>query len=217
MLGDLENQAIYQAAPLPDNEGPHALLRRRSPDHFVFPLRVNCRNTAQVASGIEIACGLVPGYSRLVRGEPGPDIETHFFQEPREQEDILRRCLTQSTRHFAPGEIVVLSSREDRMSCAGQLVRRSRSLALAPLRAIARAAREIGYTTIHAFKGLEAPVVILTDIESVSRDDAVALLYVGMSRARFQLVILLPEKLREQWSSRVQAGFVQRAQGRNRT
>ena len=39
------------------------------------------------------------------------------------------------------------------------------------------------YGTIHAFKGLDAPAVILTDIDDVSGAAAEALLYVGLTRA----------------------------------
>jgi superfamily I DNA/RNA helicase len=52
---------------------------------------------------------------------------------------------------------------------------------------------DLAYSTIHAFKGLERPVVIIIDGEAASVDESDALLYVAMSRARLRLFILLPQ------------------------
>ena len=49
---------------------------------------------------------------------------------------------------------------------------------------------DLAYSTIHAFKGLERPVVIIIDAEAASIDESDALLYVAMSRARLRLFIL---------------------------
>jgi len=61
----------------------------------------------------------------------------------------------------------------------------------------------IPYTTISAFKGLEADIVILTDIEKLDGYWWQAVLYVGMTRARVELVVLLPEKLRNIYNVKV--------------
>jgi ATP-dependent exoDNAse (exonuclease V) beta subunit len=60
---------------------------------------------------------------------------------------------------------------------------------------------EVFTTTIHQFKGLESPVVVLAEIMSSSAQDLEPLLYVGCSRARNHLAILasaeLPEGIRD--------------------
>lgn len=48
-------------------------------------------------------------------------------------------------------------------------------------------------TTIHAFKGLERPVVILAEIGERHREDLPRYLYVGASRARNHLIVLAAE------------------------
>jgi superfamily I DNA/RNA helicase len=48
----------------------------------------------------------------------------------------------------------------------------------------------IGYCSIQSFKGLEAPVVIVTDIERVADNEAMALFYVAITRAVHRLIIL---------------------------
>lgn len=49
---------------------------------------------------------------------------------------------------------------------------------------------EIFYTTVHQFKGLESPVVILIEISPTTHQDLLNLLYTGCSRARNHLIIL---------------------------
>jgi superfamily I DNA/RNA helicase len=65
----------------------------------------------------------------------------------------------------------------------------------------------VRYTSVHAFKGLEAPAIILTDIENVDDEQSKALLYVGMSRARVRLHVFMHERLRSRYDSMVDAGL----------
>ncbi|NJO84477.1 MAG: ATP-binding domain-containing protein [Blastochloris sp.] len=50
--------------------------------------------------------------------------------------------------------------------------------------------RTVRVSTIHAFKGLESPVIILTELDAVYKDTLDQLLYIGISRARNHLVII---------------------------
>jgi hypothetical protein len=63
------------------------------------------------------------------------------------------------------------------------------------------ASGEVFGSTIHSFKGLESPVVILAEIEPYVARDLEAVLYVGCSRACHHLIILaatdLPQSLRQ--------------------
>ncbi|MDZ7301724.1 MAG: ATP-binding domain-containing protein [candidate division KSB1 bacterium] len=70
----------------------------------------------------------------------------------------------------------------------------------------------ISFATIQAFKGMESPVVVLCDVDRIEGREPQSLLYVGMSRARSLLIVLLHEqtkpfvrqavarKLEEGWS-----------------
>ncbi|HEY9668253.1 MAG TPA: ATP-binding domain-containing protein, partial [Coleofasciculaceae cyanobacterium] len=55
--------------------------------------------------------------------------------------------------------------------------------------------QEILCNTIHQFKGLESPVVILVETELRSFERLRNWLYVGTSRARNHLIILQPDEL----------------------
>ena len=62
------------------------------------------------------------------------------------------------------------------------------------------------WTTIHAFKGLEYPVVILADVMSSDRDEVDSRLYVGMSRARLKLIVLCDVTTRAMLDQRIIEG-----------
>jgi superfamily I DNA/RNA helicase len=49
---------------------------------------------------------------------------------------------------------------------------------------------QIPYCTIHAFKGLEAPAIVLTDIEAVEGPAMENLFYVAVTRATDRLIVL---------------------------
>ncbi len=57
----------------------------------------------------------------------------------------------------------------------------------------------ITFSTIHGFKGLENSYIILTDIERMGNDEFKSLLYVGMSRAKVALVLLVDQRAREEY------------------
>ena len=82
-------------------------------------------------------------------------------------------------------------------SAAFFLQQNNPSLNLSPLNA--REDNNIGYCTVHAFKGMESQVVILTDIENIKGRQSESLLYIGMSRAKIRLCILMSEKCRDDW------------------
>jgi len=60
---------------------------------------------------------------------------------------------------------------------------------------------EIFCTTVHSFKGLESPVIILAEIDAYAAQDLETVLYVGCSRACHHLVVLasadLPEDIKQ--------------------
>jgi superfamily I DNA/RNA helicase len=50
----------------------------------------------------------------------------------------------------------------------------------------------VRYATVHAFKGLEAPAVIVTDLDQAATTHTFdSLLYVGLTRATDRLVALI--------------------------
>ena len=57
---------------------------------------------------------------------------------------------------------------------------------------------EVRVATIHRYKGLESPCVVLAEIDGrVEPSDLAGLLYVGATRARSHLVVVAGERLRD--------------------
>ena len=201
MFGDFERQAIYsqpQVLKMSTDKGKD-ILKKRSPNHFIYPLRTNCRNTKKISVGLEVACKLDPRYAKILHTESGADIEIAFYHDMKEQKNQIAEHLTSLRKIYTNNEIIILSPKENIASCAEQLSKNNPSLKLKPLVSIVQENSVVGYTTIQGYKGLEAPAVILSDIEELEGAYAEALLYIGMSRARINLVLIMHEKCREKY------------------
>jgi len=90
-------------------------------------------------------------------------------------------------------EIVVLSACNADKCCAAYL---SSSSWKGRIRSYETSTRAIRYCSIHRFKGLEAPCIIITDIEKLGDAERASLLYVALTRAVNKVVILAHESVR---------------------
>lgn len=216
MFGDFERQSIYTRQELDGGLKLPEAVRRRSPVHFSYPIRTNCRNTETIAVGLEMVCRLKPGYSRVLQTGRAEDIDVNFYRTPKEQVALFKTRLKGLSQSLLPSEVVVLSTREDASSCAEMLFRQGGLPKLEPLRNRKTDHSSVGFTTIQAFKGMEAPGVILTDIEELVGEKAEALLYIGMSRARQRLVMLMHEDCRHTYLRAVRDGFTYKTKGRKK-
>jgi superfamily I DNA/RNA helicase len=129
---------------------------------------------------------LVPGYRRIRRPDDGIDPEFHFYRAPEEQDGILRRVLLKlEAEGFPPRDIVVLSPFRN---CAASRLAEKGSDG-DRFQPYSDGASGVRWATIHSFKGLEAPAIILTDIDDVESTAARDLFYIGLTRSVQRLVI----------------------------
>ncbi len=199
MFGDLERQAIY-ARPLADEEMALAeVLKERSPNFARMRLLKNCRNCAPIATAVERAFCMDPGYDGVLEEASGPGITVQYYRNAREQKKRLARTLEKNREVFSSQEIAVLSFKNDRDCCAAAAQEDNPRLRLFPRRSRTANGRGTGYCTIHAFKGMEAPAIIITDAHNLATEHARALLYTGMTRARIRLSILMDQESQPAW------------------
>lgn len=193
MFGDFENQAIYAR-----KQELQRIANDVASSSVVVDLRDNCRNTPAVAALVRLLGGLSPDYRRVLRPNDGTEPEVCYYETADEQVDALAAQLEKVVKAgFRESEITVLSPRADG-SCATRLeARGSWKSRLRSLRD-SRHRDLIVHGTVHSFKGLEAPVVVLTDIEEIASEDAQALFYIGTTRATSRLVVLANGNVREQ-------------------
>ncbi len=191
LFGDLEKQAIYSGDVLE----PVALLQQRAGSAPVFSLRVNCRNSPRIATLVHLLGGLSPDYSRVLRPDNGIEPELKYFKTPADHQSLFIKVLESwYGEGIGGGEIAVLSPRADKSCLAAQI---SQELWRSRLRPRGDATGgQISYASIHAFKGLEASAVLVTDIEQLLGDAALDLFYVAVTRALHRLTILVNESVR---------------------
>ena len=175
IFGDFSQQAIFSDIPEGDMK---ALLDERTA--FVrFRLLTNCRNTKPIAGEIMTITGFDKN-SFYIKTE-GPPVTFYEWKDREDEkaqlEALLDRFIKRET--VSPGQITILAPVRREHSAAADLA--------VPVGDFTpRNRKTVTFSTIQAFKGLENSVIILTDINSYSRD---SLMYVGMSRARSVLFV----------------------------
>ncbi len=182
-FGDFSNQAIY----LNDPDKAVRLLSTRANFTRLPPLTINCRNTRTIAREISVLTGTgLPGFPDLA---PRGDSVDSFFPGSatlmaKKAEEIVMEL---EGSGIPTDRLIILSAKRLENSCVVH------SPALMEL----IQAGKVRFRTIHAFKGLEASYVILTDLDKLDTKQAERLLYTGLSRAKIKLYLVLPKHLSE--------------------
>ena len=168
-----DNQRIYErATSFPITTEP-------------FPLTENCRNTREIhdvvmlfyRSGAKPECGGPAGEPpKLITPDPGQTeqqaVAAHIDWLVRDQ--LVR-----------PEDIAILTPRSKKRSAW----RDSSSTAWELTWELGDAAGRVVCSSVHAFKGLERPAVIVTELEEIDPAERAELLYVAFSRARQYLAV----------------------------
>ena len=191
-FGDFEKQAIYTSS----FSEIDSIQRNRLSNISRYGLRINCRNTPRVAEFVHLLGGLNPQYSKVRRPDDQvePSIVPYKSEEQQKEKlvDTLGKLLQEG---FTGSEIVILSPKSDHNSVSSKIA--SNAFSLCPIKQ-KNEKDDIGFCTIHSFKGLEAPVVIVTDIEEVESDKYASLFYVAITRSVERLVIFVSDKARKE-------------------
>lgn len=200
LFGDLDHQVLTERQNM-----LHALESLQSPNRPVrWTMSENCRNyrivgdTAVRLAGIG---GMVyTGYLRSGGGIRNYDI--FFYENDQQQSEVLCRWLKEfSSLGYRPIDITVLSFRADETSAAMQL--RNSGYNLRPAWQVGN---QTSFASIHAFKGLEAKIVIITDVSLGDRDFHRDLFYTGLTRATESVRVLCQGNSREALSALLVGG-----------
>lgn len=193
LFGDFRGQAIFSDEP---ESSFLEKVRDRIPDIAVCPLSINCRNPHEVVEQSQMLGQFGELYSLVMR-EREEELQPRFFyyRDRDEQADKLVREIQILLDAGYPSEsITVLSPRA--RSSASELAREKGFAALRQEKE--RATGDVGYTTIHSFKGLENSVVMVTDIEDIESLESRKLLYTATTRAKVNLYLFLDRKAKPQ-------------------
>lgn len=169
-----DNQKLYSGGGIPTEFLPFALTR-------------NLRNTQQVHTMVMnyYRSGEIP----TALGPIGRPVEVHLYANAAGLKQQLRQALHRlvSQEDVSPEDIVILTPRAAGRSQLWQFGSLG-NFGLTDQWSAGGA--DIYCTTVHSFKGLESPVVILAEIDEQVVLDLEAILYVGCSRAVSHLIVL---------------------------
>lgn len=200
VFGDFHRQAIYSSEKQEyfedskdsDNASTSVdLLRSVSPSITLVPLSVNCRNTRQIGEETALLSGFESLPYQLGRVS-GLSVDYRYFDDRGDERDKLLAVLIKlHDDGVHASDIVILGLRKYDVSVASEIELSNTSWQIFDGRNDDPGEDRILYFTIHAFKGLESPVIVLTGISDVVSLEGRSLLYVGMSRAKSHLAVIL--------------------------
>ena len=186
---DAEKQNLYQTGTKEAD-----IMELLSKYHASFTkcfLRDNCRNSVAIIEKIDSVFGFNTRHKH--NDERGAEVIIKSYKKTTEQAEELETILRTLQREgISYNQIVILSPfRLQNAVCS--------LVTATPVTSDPNEKNKAVFaSTIHSFKGLESPVVILTDIDSLTDEIRRNILYVGMTRAKSALYILAQEKVARQ-------------------
>lgn len=200
LFGDFTRQALYGKAGRDLQE-----VRAVFGGAPVFNLSTNCRNTKRIATQTDLMCGFT-GTRISEKQVEGVPVEVFYAGSQAEVIARLGQIVgALRTAGVRPADVIVLGPRRREHSIIAGVT----AVGAWRLKDMSSAGSdELSYSTIHSFKGLERPVVIVVDAGSGNSEETDSLLYVAMSRARIRLFLVCPEEARQVFDRRLIDGFL---------
>jgi superfamily I DNA/RNA helicase len=186
-----------------DNQNIYGGLRRVGNLAQAFPLTENFRNTKAIND--VVTRFYRSDHEVVALGPQGRRVEVLTFSDDngmvKELRQALHRLVTEE--EVDPDDIVILTPRSAAKSVLSRVGR------LGNLRLTRNwdvGYDEVFFETIHSFKGLESPVIILTELHDELHHAVDELLYVGCSRARHHLIIICQDTIEALFSKNMPNG-----------
>ena len=184
LFGDFENQVLRDREPL-----LKSLANVETAANPVkWKLAENCRNYRIVGeTAVKLAGLSTQVYSDYMRsGSSVANYDVRFYgNEAQQSEEVVRLLREFIANGYKSSEITILSFRADTQSAASRIS--NEEFELKPVR---HSAGATGYASVHAFKGMENKIVILTDVDLADRAFERSLFYTGMTRATESVRVL---------------------------
>ncbi|ENX33405.1 MULTISPECIES: nuclease-related domain-containing DEAD/DEAH box helicase [Acinetobacter] len=196
IFGDFVYQSIYSKnvseSELIDN------LRKRNPSFINYKLYKNCRNTESSSRRSLNLLAMDSPYKSYLRSQSSIlDSQYYMYSNDSEQlkklNEILKTCLKEG---FNYSDIVILSKVAESKS----LAHKNKELLNAKVYTLDPDG--LSYTSIHKFKGLEAPVIILIDFDEIESEEAQKMMFTGATRATDSVHFLFHKKIEKTFQTR---------------
>lgn len=194
IYGDFERQAIYVQVT---KEEMFSLIEQIS-EPARFSLIRNCRNTRQIGE----ETSLISGFAKppfLLEHLEGVPVEYAFYNDQKNQSELLKSQLNLLSKNGLPSnELMILSQKKLENSCVSE-ISDIKVKEIKHTDEIFADQDYYGFATVQSYKGMECNYVLITDIEDLESERARSLLYVGMSRAKYSLIMFVSELVRNQY------------------
>lgn len=154
-------------------------------DVMPFSLNQNIRNTNQVFEVVKACCRLSDDITPSGVSGPKPELYRYKNEEDMLQQlnAIIERLCNESVH---PSDIAILGTRSQARTC----LKYGEKIGAFRLSQNQETGTDLRSMTVHKFKGLEAKVIILCELDDQppNIDD---LLYIGMTRSTGMLILLV--------------------------
>jgi hypothetical protein len=191
MLGDLSNQAIYLNNP----KESITILNSYSNFSTLPPLKINCRNTKEIANQNTLMTGaILPEFTS--KNYLGNHVVCKYPSKLSRKTVLQDILLDIEKRNIPLDKVTLLSPKKLKNSIIydDQVINQLMNIGLKT-------------STIQGFKGLENTIIVLYDFDEVSSEQMQRLLYVGISRARQELFVVLDRNQEEAVSKLIQKNY----------
>lgn len=168
-----------------DNQRIYSQLQHIPVEGEPFSLNTNCRNTKAVHDALTPYSQAIyeTNCDRCPKGRPVQKIPLHDADPQTALRDVLLELV--DNQNIEPTQIMLLTPR----SMDKSQWREGERLGTLTLtwNKDTKLSKRIRVSTIQSFKGLESPIIILTELEYADSDEVI---YVGMSRARNDVIVI---------------------------
>lgn len=198
LFGDIENQAFFDDR---DSHGLRRLLRSSLGSVSFRSLTVNCRNAPETVNLVESLFDVRPAYSHVPprADRHPPEYKKYTVHPERELVKVLNGL--ESSGYLSAG-VTILSMAAESDSVASKMPDGKWKPRLRRLGSPTDE-KSVVFTSVYRFKGLESPIVILTDIDQDSLESKLEGLYVGITRSTLKTILLVEEQVAEALAQKV--------------
>lgn len=158
-------------------------------DFVEYTLPENCRNTKNIVGYLsEVLKEEIPSFDKSPSGED--IVEKNFKNGIELQKFVLDEIKSLLNNHDVETHQILILLNSSKADSSLSEVTKVRAMPLKSLDNKGRMKRDaINYTTINTFKGLEADIVFVIDIQKIDKNQRLEKLYTEASRARSKLYL----------------------------
>ena len=208
IFGDYEWQSVYNFAnsqfdyfdPSEELIYPNKIKDEYCNDLSLLNLRVNCRNSVGISNQAQIFGGMNPPYKKVLRPDDNTNpIIKKYKDLVNQYEQIFNILNLLKKQNYKDEDIVILSLSSKKSAAMSGLIDYMNEINAKIKYQFSYENNDFGKkgmifsTSIRSFKGLESPVVIITDIEQdkMNEEETKSLLYTGITRCVEKLYLLI--------------------------